>query len=925
MIERKVLKIFHESECIIERLNFSVRTYNCLKKNNINTLKELLEVTDEKLMRFRNLGAKSFEEVKNIIIQIRSGNSVFDDKECCSNKLIHNSKLSILEINAERDKKILKVLFKCGNNGLVDDIKIEDMRLSVRSYNALKSCGYGYASQLIRLNIMSLNAIKNLGQKSKDEIMDTLKSLLYIVYDEKYTEEIESVSKICNALIEEYRQSDFDYDEEVLQCNIYTSVKSNAYSNIDMYKNSDELLATKEFLGQVYSNFYLKELLKENILKFIKNKNCFVDINEISRIIPRHLSNSDIIKGAINDLVKSSIVELVEGRYRIWYPRLSDYLNSLMNERERIILLNRFGGKTLEETGSELGITRERVRQLERRAIRKIPRIRVDDYQGSFEKYNWPSELFKNVYCTTEIEYGYLNSKYNKGELSHELILEDTCIPIEIRLKVEKVILKDYIFIGNSRIKKDRNEILDYISRNYCKDEVSINDVADLYYMFLEDYGLNQDNEMIYLDRYLEAKLAGSKKVLWKYGKKLRYFDTTEFNQQSIVESLNLREFQDVEYSTLKFFKEYKEIMNEWDIRDEYELHNLMKKTFDEENKFDIRLTRMPNIEFGKPSRDMQIFNLLLEKAPIEYYELAKIYENIYGVKEQTVAANYFKCIDEFYHDGVFSIDSEPLIGEEFDKMKEKLVDDIYIIKDVREIYINLFPYGDIKYINPYNLKRLGFRVNASVIYSDKYTSLEDYFRKIILQDDIFDATVLDSRITCSQTFYHVLTILKEEFEIIEFSPNKFVRIRRLEAAGMGRNLLQEFINEAYDFVGDELFTIKYLRINGFEHSLDELGFDDWFYSSLLKCDCRFKFRRVDKTILFQKGSKAITLNDLIEYVVCKYRSINIYDLVDEINSEYGIKIDIRKIPYMSKEKDLYFNAIMEKVYIDYDEYFEEV
>lgn len=47
----------------IEDLDFSVRTYNCLKRAGINTIGDLVARTEEDMMKVRNLGKKSLEEV----------------------------------------------------------------------------------------------------------------------------------------------------------------------------------------------------------------------------------------------------------------------------------------------------------------------------------------------------------------------------------------------------------------------------------------------------------------------------------------------------------------------------------------------------------------------------------------------------------------------------------------------------------------------------------------------------------------------------------------------------------------------------------------------------------------------------------------------------------------------------------------------
>lgn len=48
----------------IEDLDLSVRSFNCLKRANINTVADLAEKTEDDMMRVRNLGRKSLEEVK---------------------------------------------------------------------------------------------------------------------------------------------------------------------------------------------------------------------------------------------------------------------------------------------------------------------------------------------------------------------------------------------------------------------------------------------------------------------------------------------------------------------------------------------------------------------------------------------------------------------------------------------------------------------------------------------------------------------------------------------------------------------------------------------------------------------------------------------------------------------------------------------
>jgi len=54
----------------IEDLELSVRSYNCLKREGVNTVQQLVEQSEGDLMKIRNFGVKSIEEVKDKLAQL---------------------------------------------------------------------------------------------------------------------------------------------------------------------------------------------------------------------------------------------------------------------------------------------------------------------------------------------------------------------------------------------------------------------------------------------------------------------------------------------------------------------------------------------------------------------------------------------------------------------------------------------------------------------------------------------------------------------------------------------------------------------------------------------------------------------------------------------------------------------------------------
>lgn len=73
MIEKEDDKKEKVLEMTIEELELSVRSYNCLKRAGINTVQELCSKTEEEMMKVRNLGRKSLEEVQEKLEELGLG------------------------------------------------------------------------------------------------------------------------------------------------------------------------------------------------------------------------------------------------------------------------------------------------------------------------------------------------------------------------------------------------------------------------------------------------------------------------------------------------------------------------------------------------------------------------------------------------------------------------------------------------------------------------------------------------------------------------------------------------------------------------------------------------------------------------------------------------------------------------------------
>ena len=63
MVEKDDRGMEKALEMTIEELDLSVRSFNCLKRAGINTVEDLINKSEDDMMKVRNLGRKSLEEV----------------------------------------------------------------------------------------------------------------------------------------------------------------------------------------------------------------------------------------------------------------------------------------------------------------------------------------------------------------------------------------------------------------------------------------------------------------------------------------------------------------------------------------------------------------------------------------------------------------------------------------------------------------------------------------------------------------------------------------------------------------------------------------------------------------------------------------------------------------------------------------------
>ena len=286
-----------------------------------------------------------------------------------------------------------------------------------------------------------------------------------------------------------------------------------------------------------------------------------------------------------------------------------------------------------------------------------------------------------------------------------------------------------------------------------------------------------------------------------------------------------------------------------------------------------------------------------------------------------------FRKIDVYYYNGMYTIYAENLPFDQFSRMQEILDQDYYTISDVKRLFHREFPDASTEQINPYTLKTLGFNVYSGYVIRKTYSSAVEYFNHILTSEPLVDGRNFNKRYYEYPAFTGEIARLKRNWEIVEFAPKQFIHISRLNENGITAEQLQDYGKSVSRFVEvGSFFTVFSLQQAGFTHPLDDLGFEEWFYSSVLLEDREhFSYQRIGGTRLFCAGKSANLFADFLNWLLFRLTKIDIYDLHEMLETQYGIVLPKDKLIELVRNTDLYYDTIMQTVYVDYDTYIEEV
>lgn len=794
----------------ITSLNLSTRSVNALKNYGVHQIKDLLALPKLDLLKVPNLGSASIAEVSD---------------------LIQSLKKTLIEENGE------DYFFLDPQGYLHNDFSLADLNLSNRCLRGLDSIHVYSLKDLVEASLMDLRAIPHFGKASLKEIDRLLKEFKTTSFSTK------------GPMTAEFFSSHFILGtNQVLGKSplvLYQDLLTLASDFLDDTPGPwtyDQLLKEPGLLQRIYGLTSFQTSIQNHILSYLRHNRCGLSFKDLEGLCPSLPAFKTFFQELVDTLVNEEKILLSQGLYYPTFPSILTCLDLFFQERECQLYTLRIQGATLEEIGKELNLSRERIRQIIKEMNDFLNRENIicqeDSFRHFIQNYNLSAQEFEEIF-SDPLAYGYLQTRFNYSK-SQKLplsdLLTDPKLPDYASNNLKTLLNSSYIQLEDDMVQKSKFIIHRYLLTRHALDQINFLDYFAIYKKFMAQHKLDGQTSLFVLPHNLMSKLSASKEILWSFGRNFRYYPFYSYDFSKLLKNLDLDQYKDVEYSTKYFFTRHPQLMKDYDIRDEYELHNLLRKICLPKDYPQMKFLRMPNIRFGQGHRTNQMLQLLSDHSPISSHDLARLYEKKYGVNQKTVVATYMKCLEPYYYNGIYNKEKELLPPDILDDFKKQVTEDFYFIQDLQDKFQEAYPQLGPNYINSRSLRQLGYKVYQNYCISKNYRYARDFFRAILSKETKYKEDFFSKKFWSLANVVSNFYWLKKNLSLFHYDQTTIVNLTYLKNLGISKEDIIHFLKTLDSLVLENRpFSIACLKGHFKDDPLCQKQLPDSFFAYLLE------------------------------------------------------------------------------------------
>lgn len=700
----------------------------------------------------------------------------------------------------------------------------------------------------------------------------------------------------------------------------YTELNSNyEIGNVMLQRIKKAIVMNNEIIRECNRNVDTSDnLAKILIVETLEKEISFYDLKQLAKRCDSYDFNN--FYKDYENLRACNKIQFSSFGLKYAFKSFEEYIRDNYDDKKADILIKRYSGMTLESIAKQYYLTRERVRQIcSKFDISYVNEFFVEDkYKSIFQKYDWNKKTFCILLNETELTYSYLKAKYHKGLEHLDSILNDDYFSEEqkdIYKKIYKIVItSDGTKINNSL------EFLRQVLIKYASDEIGIEELTERYneevemYPELNVYKLNPRN--------LERRISDCDFAFFGGNHKVRYYDFNNINDELVNQLKEIINLNDGFYSTDYLFRNNTKLMSDLDIRTSNELHNILKlKIDDDENN--VYFIRMPNFLVGYKDKDEFILDKLKEYSPIEINEFINILYEDYGHKKMTILSYLTSNFNTYLYNNIFRIESKKLDENQVEKLKTQLTKPIYSIEYLK-IILEKNGYNNIsEIITNYNLSFINYKLKSGFIMSNKFTGLYQYFDFASENEEIIK---LDEDLMKCGAIYNAVNYVCKEHKLFKINNTIYVTKKKFISLGITQQDILDFVENIKNNYFDKDYFSVYNVMNDINVDIfTSRGLTETFIENLTNSIIEISTLRIDNNKLFTYKKGNISIKRFMEDMAYKYNKMSLYELESKIEENYQINISEEKLRGYLYGTEIFYSNIMNKIYIDKKDYYEEV
>ncbi|WP_133116081.1 hypothetical protein [Bacillus cereus] len=256
---------------------------------------------------------------------------------------------------------------------------------------------------------------------------------------------------------------------------------------------------------------------------------------------------------------------------------------------------------------------------------------------------------------------------------------------------------------------------------------------------------------------------------------------------------------------------------------------------------------------------------------------------------------------------------------------KDILSKDVYTIDEIINMGRRENPnFTDID-IKETIFKPHGYHIQNTFVVKNQILDVSQYIEDQILKNNYFDSEV--DTIFQASLAKRKIENLENAYKLLRVEDTIYLTEKGMQKAKVSKEDIVSYKTAIEKYaIEDELFTLASIKDKGFYHEVDDYGFDNLFYESILQRPGRLHSLRFAGNLFFAKTKHKITPSTIMKDILKENDSISLFEMTKVMTKKYKYNVteDFLESAILNTKTDFYYSIelhrlfTIKEVYLDY-------